>query len=197
MSTAIFQIYRDDLPSPVPRKAQPVGDGDSGYDELIDDAAAFEFTPPVSHLSPSPLAAAAGSHASQQLHILREQQQQQQYVARSRGGGVYPYRSRSNEVVSSTADSAYSTSTPEYSPVSPSPRALRGFSVSTQPDGAETVSENGRSNGSPDGRREESTGNSPLSPSPAGSEEDVSEKGEKASASIYLENRAETSRAIV
>ena len=192
MSSALFQVSREDLPSPSPHTPQPNGDGDSGFDELIDDAAAFEFTPPVSRVSP--LAAAAASH--RQLQILHEQQllqqQQQQHVAGETGGRrvLYPYRSRSNEVVSS--DSAYSTTTPEYSPLSPSPRPLATDSVSssgsTQPDSNGGVAAGSSPNGIPDGRGEVS-GRSPLSPSPAGSEEDMSGKGEDIANQLQLAGR--------
>ena len=192
MSSAMSSaVSREDLPSPSPHKPQPNGDGDSGFDELIDDAAAFEFTPPVSRVSP--LAAAAASH--RQLQILHEQQllqQQQQHVAGETGGRrvLYPYRSRSNEVVSS--DSAYSTTTPEYSPLSPSPRPLATDSVSssgsTQPDSNGGVAAGSSPNGIPDGRGEVS-GGSPLSPSPAGSEEDMSGKGEDIANQLQLAGR--------
>ena len=182
--SSVFQVSREELPSPSPQK-RPAGDGDSGYHEPIDDAAAFEHLPPLSLPSSFSSPLSGGTSAAQLL-------QQHAHVVGpvSSGGagrGLYPYRSRSNEVVSSStpSDSAYSTTASEsFSPLSPSPRLLAGGnnsissngSVMTQPDSGE------RDGGSPTGQTEEAV-ISFLSPdtSPAGSEEDVSGKGERRS----------------
>lgn len=162
-----FTIARDELPSPSPQK-RPTDDGDSGYHEMIDDAAAFELLPPVARRSSSPIVAAAGS----QLQIL--QQQKDEHVG-ANGGGA-----RANDIVS--ADSAYTT--PEYSPISPTPRPLPdtesvSSSASTQPDAPGLSG----SASSPDAQVG-GGGVTFLSPSPSGSEEDVSGKGEDTSGFI-------------
>ena len=173
--SSVFQISREELPSPSPQK-RPTGDGDSGYHEPIDDAAAFEQLPPLSLASSSPLSAAATP-----AQLL----QHQHHVAA--GSGIYPYRTRSNEVVSSSNDSAYGTTTPEYSPLSPTPRLLTdggnesvssNGSCTTQPDSGAVVPADGSRSDSPYEHVEEAVV-SFLSPSPAGSEEDVSGKGER------------------
>jgi hypothetical protein len=170
--SSVFQISREELPSPSPQK-RPTGDGDSGYHEPIDDAAAFEQLPPLSLASSSPLSAAATP-----AQLL----QHQHHVAA--GSGIYPYRTRSNEVVSSSNDSAYGTTTPEYSPLSPTPRLLTdggnesvssNGSCTTQPDSGAVVPADGSRSDSPYEHVEEAVV-SFLSPSPAGSEEDVSGK---------------------
>ena len=171
--SSVFQVSREELPSPSPQK-RPTDDGDSGYHEPIDDAAAFEQLPPLSLPTSSPLSA---GHAASTAALL-----QQHVAAGSGAGGHYPYRTRSNEVVSSSTDSAYSTTTPEYSPLSPSPRPLTvngtesvssNGSCATQPDSGAVLGENSND------RQTEEAVISFLSPSPAGSEEDVSGKGER------------------
>jgi hypothetical protein len=170
--SSVFQISREELPSPSPQK-RPTGDGDSGYHEPIDDAAAFEHLPPLSLASSSPLSA-----ATTPAQLL----QHQHHVAA--GSGIYPYRTRSNEVVSSSNDSAYGTITPEYSPLSPTPRILTNggnesvSSCTTQPDSGAVVPADGSRSDCPYEQVEEAV-ISFLSPSPAGSEEDVSGKGER------------------
>ena len=145
---------REELPSPAPQK-RPVDDGDSGFHELIDDAATFELLPVIaSGRSSSPQAAEL-----QRIH--------DSHVA---AAAIAAARPRANIDENAGMDSAYSTlTTPEYSPISPSPRSFHGndsvsSNASTQPDGTTAA-------------RLESGGGSLLSPSPAGSEEDVSEKG--------------------
>lgn len=69
-----------------------------------------------------------------------------------------------------------SDSTPEYSPVSPSPRMVGNDSVSstnTQPDGVTSPA----AGAEPDESNLDRTGTNFFSTSPAASEEDVSEKG--------------------
>lgn len=194
MSSIVFTVVprEEELPpSPSPQK-RASDDGDSGYNEPIDDAAAFELLPSVSLRSTSCLSNA-------QLHILHEQQHLQQQnedgehvaartpAARRDGGGVYPYRSRSNGAVS--IDSSYGSGTPEYSPISPSPRLPGdgGGDAGRRVTTAESVSSNGSCNHFDGDRRSHANGDgtngreevSLLTPSPAGSEEDVSsEKGE-------------------
>ena len=145
-------------PSPsLHRQKEHIDDDDSGFDELIDDAATFELLPlPRRSTSPqSPL---------------------QNHVASS--------RSPANN---SSADSAYVTPEYSPISPSPSPRSLPGnesvsssvSTTSTQPDGGVA---NGSAN---DAEQGETSGDvsgatfsysSPISPT--GSEEDVSGKGE-------------------
>ena len=153
MST--HQVQDEVPPSPsLHRQKGHIDDDDSGFDELIDDAATFELLllPRRSTSPQSPL---------------------QNHVASS--------RSPANN---SSADSAYVTPEYSPISPSPSPRSLPGnesvsssvSTTSTQPDGgvANSSAEQGETSGVGSGVTFSYA--SPISPT--GSEEDVSEKGE-------------------
>ena len=149
---SLFHV-QDELPSPLQKRQ--IDDGDSGFHELIDDAATFELLP-------------TARRSSSPFQVQLQSMQSRNHVAHSPANNI-------------------SDSSPEYSPVSPSPRIVGNESVSsnvstnTQPDGgmppAATV-EQGESSTSP--------GATFMSPSPTGSEEDVSEKGEQCEQTIRL-----------
>lgn len=155
-----YQV-QDELPNPSLQKGNYIDDVDSGFHELIDDAATFELLS-VTRRSTSPQSPLQNHVASFRTHL-------------SNNG--------------SAADSAYVT--PEYSrsPVSPSPspRILAGkesvsssaSTTSTQPDsgvvnGRATDAEPGETSGESSG----TTFSCSPPTSPTGSEEDVSGKGD-------------------
>lgn len=151
-----YSVVREEMASPGLQK-RPSDDDDSGFDEVIDDAATFELLPTVLvGLRPRTPSSPAGPQAQLQSHV----------------ADAAETRSRASEG-SAADDSGFSFTTPEYSPLSPSPRPLiengsTSSTTSTQPDSAMTP---GLEAG---GERSRVTF---PSPSPAGSEEDVSEKG--------------------
>lgn len=162
-----YHAAREELPSPSLQK-RPTDDADSGFHELIDDATAFELFPPsLPRRSASPLS------AQSPLQIL-QQASHEHHVATQ-------FRPRANGVDSSSSAASCAT-TPEYSPISPSPQLLENgtgsvsSNASTQPDTGIAAS----SSGGLEQHVEESTIsflNGSPDPSPVGSVEDVSGKG--------------------
>lgn len=162
-----YHVARDEMASPSLQK-RPTDDGDSGFDELIDDAATFELLP-ASVVARRISSRSASPRGQLQMAML---QNREPLVAPAETVTT-PSRASEGSV---TEDSGYSLTTPEYSPLSPSPRPLIGngsvsSNASTQPDAglpeATAVLENGG----------EGSRVTFLPPSPAGSEEDVSGKG--------------------
>lgn len=136
---------QDELPSPSIQK-RATDDGDSGFHELMDDPATFE------------LLVFDGRSSSPSQAQLQRLHRQLNHVGTSPASNV--------------SDST--STTPEYSPMSPSLRIVGNESVSstnTQPDGgmspAAVVSDGGETN----------LDRPFFSTSPTASEEDVSEKG--------------------
>ena len=160
---------REEPSSPSPQKLG-ADDSDSGFHELIDDAAVFELSLPKD--SESPLSAAESP-----LQILEQPTEEHvptQFRLRGANGS-----SSSGRVSLSSAASYTGTSTPEYSPISPSPRPLLNgtdsvsSTASTQPD-------TGVAGASGQLGEDGGIAFTPVSPapSPADSVEDVSGKGE-------------------
>ena len=162
--TAVVQPMPYDLLSPSLQQGS-MGDGDSGFHELIDDAAAFELLT-ITVQQPTP-------PAQLQLEEIRDH-----HVLNASG-----------------SPASLSSATPDYSPVSPPhTRVVGGSSVnnnasgslssnasttSTQQDGG-TARPAAAEAGPGERSGEAASSTSFLSPSPAGSEEDVSGKGEPA-----------------
>lgn len=138
---------QDELPSPSIQK-RATDDGDSGFHELMDDPATFE------------LLVLDGRSSSPSQAQLQRMHRQMNHVGNSPASNV-----------------AYSTSTtPEYSPMSPSPRIVGNESVSstnTQPDGGMSPA----AAVEPGDSGETNLDRPFFSTSPTASEEDVSEKG--------------------